>query len=49
MIRNDVDKIRYLNQAYYDGKNYDHRSIEQLRREAGLARPSRGGDYHVLL
>ena len=31
-------------QAYYDGKNYDHRSIEQLRREAGLARPTRGND-----
>ena len=29
-------------QAYYDGKNYDHRSIEQLRREAGLTRPTRG-------
>ena len=35
-------------QAYYDGKNYDHRSIEQLRREAGLARPTRGnGGDHV--
>jgi len=31
-------------EAYYDGKNYDHRSIEQLRREAGLARPTRGGE-----
>jgi len=35
-------------EAYYDGKNYDHRSIEQLRREAGLARSSRGGETGYL-
>ena len=38
-----IDRHNHHHQAYYDGgKNYDHRSIEQLRREAGLARPSRG-------
>ena len=42
MIIDKQDDHHDDNQAYYDGKNYDHRSIEQLRREAGLARPTRG-------
>ena len=44
VLYHDHDDDDDDHQAYYDGKNYDHRSIEQLRREAGLARPTRGND-----